>query len=198
MRRPLLGLAVLSVISLLAPANRSYAQLTSGSVDPFSLYYGYYLPQQAALAAQATPLDTINAAIAGRIPVVADRAALYDPNSPFAEEDFDILHPYSSRRGRERVPRPHVFPTNTTYARVGRLGQATIYFNRTSRYYSTLKSGQHANQNLAVTRRSRGGGGGMGMPGLPAHVDRGFGPAAAEREPVAIAGSRRGSTLSVV
>ena len=41
--------------------------------DPFSLYYGYYLPQQAALAAQATPLDTINAATAARIPVVIDR-----------------------------------------------------------------------------------------------------------------------------
>jgi hypothetical protein len=168
MRRPLLGLAILSVIALLAPANRSYAQLTSGSVDPFSLYYGYYLPQQAALAAQATPLDTINAATAARIPVVTDRSALYDPNSPFAEDEYDILHPYSSRRGRERVARPHVFPTNTTFARTGRLGPAAVYYNRTARYYSTLRPGQNPNRNLAVTRRGGSfGGGGMGMPSMP-------------------------------
>lgn len=164
MRRPLLGLAVLLGGSLLIPTNRAQAQ-GFGSADPFSLYYGFYLPHQAAIAAQPTPLDTINAATAARAPVVtSDRAGLYDPISPYGEEDYEPLRAGSTRRRNERKARTSSFPTNTTAAMTNRgLGASSYYFNRTPSYYPTLRRGSGPNHNLA----SRGGRGGGGMPAMP-------------------------------
>src|SRR4051794_16134414 len=119
MRHPLFSLAVALGFALLIPAHGAYAQLAGGlGNDPFSLYYGYYLPHQAAIAAQPTPLDTINQATAARqYSAATDRAGLYDPISPYAEEDIDPLSPYGSRRGRERglqVQQPFANPSTSS------------------------------------------------------------------------------------
>ena len=81
MSRSLFGLAVAVLgISLLASTNRAQAQAGNLGADPFSLYFGYYLPHQAAIAAQPTPMDTINAAQATRqAAAAADRTGLYEP-----------------------------------------------------------------------------------------------------------------------
>ncbi len=161
MRRTIAGLAIVLGFSLLTPAGQSYGQ-TLGA-DPFSLYYGYYLPHQAAIAAQATPLDTINAATAARLPMAgADRPGLYDPVTPLGEEDYDPLRPYSSRRGTERMAKPHVFPSNTTSAR-GLRGRVNLYYGRAERYHPTVRPGYGPNKNLAVTRSGRS----AGMPSMP-------------------------------
>lgn len=166
MRRPLLGVAILIGFSLLGPASRAHAQLSSG--DPFSLYFGYYLPQQAAIAQRATPLDTINAATETRQSEIAsDPAGLYNPASPYAENELDPLRPFTSRRGGERKVQPPTFPTNTSDARYLRLGAARVYYNRSARYHPTLRAGSSPNKNLAVIRSRRGGGMGMGMPSMP-------------------------------
>jgi len=164
MRLTIAGFAVVLGLFLAGPAKPSYGQTTG--LDPFTLYYGFYLPHQAAIAAQSTPLDTINAATAARIPsaVGADRPGLYDPITPLGEEDFDPLRPYSSRRGTERGARPHTFPSSTTAAR-GLRGPVNMYYSRTARYYSTMRPGSGPNRNLAV---SRSGHRGMGsMPSMP-------------------------------
>ena len=57
MPRPFLALAAALAIVGLAPSNRSFAQNSGLGADPFSLYYGYYLPHAAAIAAQPSPLD---------------------------------------------------------------------------------------------------------------------------------------------
>jgi hypothetical protein len=161
-RRPLLALAVTLAISLLVPTSWAHAQILSGAggVDPFSFYYGYYLPHQAAVAAQPTPLDTINQITAQRqYAAVTDRAGLYDPISPYGDEQVDPLSPYSPKRGGERLGRPQTFANATSNAQ-GR-GPA-LYYNRTSRYHPNARSGQGPNRNLATTRSGRGGGGGMG------------------------------------
>lgn len=157
-----LGLAlVLGAFLLLAPARRAPAQALLPT-DPFQAYFGYYLPHQAALAAQATPLDTINAAQAAQqFTAASDRTGLYDPINPFGEEDFDPLRPYS-RSGRERLIRPHTFPTSTANARA-RGSAPGVYYNRSARYYPTLRQGVGPNRNLAVQRGGRGG----GMPSMP-------------------------------
>ena len=68
MRRALLALAVAVAMIGWAPGGTAFAQVGGGNLgsDPFSLYYGYYLPHQAAIAAQPTPMDTINQNIAQR------------------------------------------------------------------------------------------------------------------------------------
>src|SRR3954469_19763023 len=116
MSRRQLGLAVVLGIGLFSSAQQAHAQF-GGNADPFSLYFGFYLPHQAAIAAQATPIDTINAAQAARqFTAARDRTGLYDAVSPFADEEADPLRPYASGSRRERMLRPHTFPTSTTNA----------------------------------------------------------------------------------
>ncbi|WP_406699000.1 hypothetical protein V5E97_08950 [Singulisphaera sp. Ch08] len=161
MGRPYLGLALGLGLFLLLPASPAHAQLPT---DPFQAYFGFYLPHQAAIAQQSTPLDTINAVQAARqFTAAADRSGLYDPTNPFAEDDSDPLRPYA-RSGRERLIRPHIYPTTTTNAR--QRGNAPgIYYNRAARYYPTLRPNAGPNQNLAVQRIGRGGG--ISMPSAP-------------------------------
>jgi hypothetical protein len=155
-----LGLALALGAFLLLPASRAHAQLPT---DPFQAYFGFYLPHQAAVAAQSTPLDTINAAQAARqFTAAADRTGLYDPINPYGEEDVDPLRPYS-RSGRERLIRPHTFPTSTVNARQ-RGSAPPVYYGRSTRYYPTLRAGVGPNRNLAVSRSNRGG---MSMPSMP-------------------------------
>lgn len=170
LRRPLLALAVVTVVCLISPTRRADAQVlgtvgATGGVDPFSFYYGYYLPHQAAIAAQPTPLDTINQVTAARqFAAMSDRTGLYDPISPYGEEELDPTRPFSSQRGRERIARPQAFAVSTGNARG--TGPA-LYYNRTARYFPHMRVGYGPNKNIGVTRRSGGGmGGGMGMPSM--------------------------------
>ncbi len=162
MRHPRFGLAVALGVFLLIPAGRAHAQLAGGlGNDPFSLYYGFYLPHQAAIAAQPTPLDTINAVTAARqFTAVTDRAALYDPISPYSDEELDPLAPFSARRGRGRTA------TIPNFANNARGTGPALYYNRLARYYPNLRStGRGPNRNLAHVRSGRFGGGGGGISG---------------------------------
>jgi len=179
MSRSLLGLAVAVLgISLLASTNRAQAQVGNLGADPFSLYFGYYLPHQAAIAAQPTPMDTINAAQASRqAAAAADRTGLYEPTSPYFEEDEDPMRPYT-RRGRERMARPHTFATSTLNHRAR--GSAPMgHFNRTgtggSQYYQTLRPGQNPNRQVAATRAPNRVVGGYGMPSMTPQAQAGMG-----------------------
>jgi len=157
----ILGLAAGLTIVTLAPTGRAYGQIGAGvGADPFSFYYGYYLPHQAAIAATPTPMDTINQNIAQRQrDAMTDRSTLYDPASPFGEED-DPLAPYSPggrKRGGTRVGTPGF--VRTPHAGTG----PAMYYNRTARYFPDLKVGRGPNRNLAAARGGRGG----GMPAMP-------------------------------
>jgi hypothetical protein len=162
MGRPPYVLGLVLGICILMPATRAQAQFGGiNTADPFSLYFGYYLPHQAAIAAQATPIDTINAAQAARqFTAARDRTGLYDPISNLGEEDIDPTRPYS-RSSQERLQRPHTFATSTTNARM-RGAAPQLYYNRTARYYPTMRVGVGPNSNLSV---SRAGGRFAGGPG---------------------------------
>jgi hypothetical protein len=168
MRRPILGLAAAAALVLVAPTGRAHAQIGGVTADPFSFYYGYYLPHQAAMAARPTPLDSINEVAAQRqMTAQTDRAALYDPISPYAEDENDPFRA-NSRRGGGGLSggyKPHMF----TYGKANSNSRGEgpgLYYNRTARYFPTLREGRGPNQNLAAEHPhrgfSRGGGGGMG------------------------------------
>jgi len=161
-RRLLLGLTVALAVCVLGVATQVRAQFLgggAGGVDPFSLYFGYYLPHQAYIAAQPTPLDTINQITAQRqFAAVTDRAGLYDPISPYGEEDLDPLRPYNPNRKGERLAKPQSYGSNA------RGTGPALYYNRTARYYPHIRASAGPNKNLAVTKR--GGGGGFGGGGF--------------------------------
>jgi hypothetical protein len=162
-RRRILALAAALAVALVLPTSRAQAQiLGTGGADPFSLYFGYYIPHQAAIAAQPNALDTINQITAARgYAAVTDRAGLYDPISPYGDEDLDPLRPVGSRRGGEKLAHPQLNPGATSNARG--TGPA-MFYNRTARYYPQIRTGRGSNRNLAVTRTR---GAGMAMPSLP-------------------------------
>jgi hypothetical protein len=157
--------AVALGFSLLASVSRAPAQTTGFvGVDPFQLYYGYYLPHQAAIAAQPRPTDTLNALTRERQQnAVTDRAGLYNPISPYAlDDDLDPTRPYGASRKGERRGRIRSFATTANAA--GR-GPAT-HFQRFERF-PQQRVGQGPNRNLAVHRQARGIGGGFGgMPSM--------------------------------
>jgi hypothetical protein len=170
MRRPILGLAAAAAIVLLAPADRAQGQGVLS--DPFSFYYGYYLPHQASMAARPTPLDTINNVTAQRqYAAQTDRSALYDPISPYAEDEADPFRAYGGggrRGGAGGPPRVQSFTYGKDNSNTRGEGPA-MFYNRTARYFPTLRVGRGPNQNLAADRPHQGfsrGGMGMGMPGM--------------------------------
>src|SRR5262249_44205931 len=120
------------------------------------------LPHQAYIAAQPTPLDTINQITAQRqFNAVTDRAGLYDPVSPFGEDELDPLRPYSGSSKNERRAKPQEFASTTNARGTG----PALYYNRTARYFPRVRAGYGPNRNIAVTRGRMGGMGGMGTMG---------------------------------
>ena len=175
MRRALWVLAAAAAILGWAEGSRAQGPSSSAG-DPFFLNYGWYLPQQNALANQPHIQDTIQQNVASnQAYALTNRSSLYDPNGGYGR-----FNPYASEgelgagtgtgggrvgggAGRMRSSVP------TSNAR----GQGPpVYYNRTSQYYPSMRVGQGPNKNLAVAGRGvRRGGGGMpavpGMPGMP-------------------------------
>jgi hypothetical protein len=173
MPRPFLAFTAALAVLTFAPFNSAHAQNNGLGVDPFSLYYGYYLPHAAAMAAQPSPLDTINQATLRRQQTAqTDRTTLYDPISPYGDADSDTFSPYSANRrplaggrvsGRQPMFDQLGNPANTNARGHG----PTMYFNRTAGYHPTQKVGRGPNRNIANIRSARGGGGMPSMPSMP-------------------------------
>jgi hypothetical protein len=139
--------------------------------DPFSFYYGVYLPRQASLAAQPTVSDTINYRAAERQRyAVTDRSALLDPfaGSPFGLDSFGAGGgfgggPTQEDRSKQDRRSRIISPTGVTSTHLD--GRGPIgYFNSTGAYFPTRREAQGPNSNVAVIGQSRGrrGGGGGG------------------------------------
>jgi hypothetical protein len=139
--------------------------------DPFSFYYGVYLPNQQLQSLRATPNDTINnAAQVRQYYAQTDRKGLYNPISPYAEGNYDPLRPYSQQNS-ERRARPYRFSQDPSNA--DGMGPS-LYYNRAAQYFPSLRPGVGQNANVyrgrgaGVPRGGRGGagGGGMNMGGM--------------------------------
>src|SRR5690606_29500925 len=105
---------------------------TGNTNDPFFQYYGFYLPRQAALAAQPRPQDSINALAAARqYSALTERASLYDPIQPFGTYDPNLLF-----GGRGGVQFGGMATHGTNINGSGPSG----YYNRTHTYFPGLRS----------------------------------------------------------
>ena len=144
---------------------------SSAAGDPFFLYYGWYLPQQNALANQPHIQDTIQQNVASnQAYALTNRSSLYDPNggygrfNPYAlEGDMGAGAGTGARGGGTRGVRSSVPSSNV------RGHGPPMYYNRAAQYYPSLRVGQGPNKNLAVAGRGvrRGGGGTPAIPGMP-------------------------------
>jgi hypothetical protein len=140
-------------------------QFSPGFSDPFFLYYGFYLPRQASIAAQPTTVGALNDIAAARQNyAVSDRAGLYNPQpSPFdpsAPGGPDMLAPFQ-RQGAQRLPR---IPQHFANPRVANQ-QRLPHFNELASRYPTARSGTFINKNTVVRSRFAGGMGGFGGSG---------------------------------
>ncbi|HEY2157961.1 MAG TPA: hypothetical protein VGH33_20200 [Isosphaeraceae bacterium] len=166
MRRALWVLAAGAAI--LGWADGSRGQFPSSSAgDPFFLYYGWYLPQQAALANQPRIQDTIQANVAqNQAYATTNRSNLYDPNggygrfNPHAPEPELGAGAGASGRGTIGLRMRSTVPTSNAN------GQGpSLYFNRTAQHYPSARVGQGPNRNLAVA--GRGVRRSANMPSMP-------------------------------
>ena len=131
-------MAVIVTIGLGSFASSAKAQ-DGGFSDPFFLYYGFFLPRQAALAAQLQPEDSIRAYSAQRqYSAQSDRSGLYDPLGAVGSEDLDPLAPFGQRSGTSRLVR--TTPSGVPSSNLGGRG-IPGYHNRVNNYYPTLRTG---------------------------------------------------------
>jgi len=137
MRASLIGLAAVLGLGMFASPSRAQ---TTGFSDPFFLYYGFFLPRQAALAAQPQPEDNIrNLAVQRQFAIQNDRSGLYDPIGRLGVDELDPLRPFGQRSGSS--PRARTAPTGMPVSHVNGRGPAGYYNNHGS-YYPTIRSGQ--------------------------------------------------------
>jgi len=150
--------------------------LNAGGIlnDPFAFYYAFYLPNQQLQSMRSTPMDSINSAMVTRQYFAqTDRRNLYNPISPYSDQNYDPLRPYSRQQGAERSARPY------RYSRSPSNGDGTgpsLYYGRAAQYFPGLREGRGRNANVyakGAASRPRGGamgglggGGGGGMGGM--------------------------------
>jgi hypothetical protein len=171
MRRLILAGLVGLGFAVVVPGAHAQVGFSPGFSDPFFLYYGFYLPRQAALAAQPTVTTQLNDVTAARqnLQMQDRQSALYGPmQSPFDPSNPE--GPYGSFQGpgRQKIPRPPAHfaaPKNVN-------NRSIPHFNELASKYPTARIGSSPNRNMANTRRASGGMGmmGMGMPGAPPGV----------------------------
>lgn len=138
MRRVWMGLIV-AVGLALCPAS-SQAQVTQSGGDPFSLYYGFYLPRQQALLNQPGPTAQLNTmAIERKYQAQVDRSELYDPSvEPFYLDMGGDPARFGSRTGQERKVRTAPMGVVSTV----RAGHGDPrFFNRIGSYYPSFRTG---------------------------------------------------------
>ncbi|ADV64180.1 hypothetical protein Isop_3623 [Isosphaera pallida ATCC 43644] len=171
-------LAVLTVLTLAwgsAPAQAQFGGFGGPQTDPFSAFYGFFLPRQQALANQPSinrQLNEIAIQRQRRIPTI-NRDEFGDPFDSFGLEalDRELLmeaDPYASRERRTPVLDPTGPASLNTNGR-GPLG----YFDNSTRYFPNRV--QYSNPDISGGE-GFGGGRGRGVRGgsFPG-VGRGFG-----------------------
>jgi hypothetical protein len=133
--------------------------------DPFTFYYAFYLPNQQQQAMRATPMDTLNQAVAERQFYARNNMRnVTNPVSPYADQG-DPLAPYSRQQGGERLGRPYVFSQNPSNSDGG---GPSLYYGRAGAFFPNLREGRSRNANVYVRKAFRGGnraGGAAGMGG---------------------------------
>ena len=154
MRRALWVLTAIIAVSSWAKVGLSQAVNNPGGFsDPFFLYYGWYLPQQNALANQPRVEDTINYNIGqNQAYAQTNRAGLYDPNGGYGRFDpnpgGDPFDPGMRAGGGPRSAMGRMRGSIPTSNANG--SGPPMYYNRLSQHYPSIRPGRGPNHNVGV------------------------------------------------
>jgi len=159
MRRALFSLLVLGGFAALAPS--SHAQFTNNLNDPFYQYYAWFLPRQAAMAAQPRVNDSINAIAAARSDVAQAERQLYNPVVPYGDSG-DPNQSFRREGARGRTPSGVGLPSTN----VGGRGDSR-YFSRDPYHPGARLTTQGRAPSVPRGRGGMGGMGGMGGVSTP-------------------------------
>lgn len=172
MRLRRIGLGIMALGLLSAASSTARAQ-DGGFSDPFFLYYGYFLPRQAALATQAHPEDLYRAQAAQRNYAAAvDRSGLMDPGAGIGYDELDPNRPFGLRSGSTNMVRTTPTGLPSSVARTGHSAPRQHFANHGS-YYPTIRSGVTAARRPPVVAPTSGARG-RGMQN-PMRLPRGVG-----------------------
>lgn len=168
--RRILALAVICLLGGLVTPTR--AQVATGFSDPFFLYYGFYLPQQAYLASIPRQEDTLRQmAVQRQVSAITQRAGLLDPAGGLV--GYDPMAAFADRASP--VPRP-LTRSGASNMNVNGLGPGG-YYTRVSSYFPGHRDGLGSTNipgpqvgprvsPLGVVQSSFRGRGGRGMGGM--------------------------------
>lgn len=150
MRKTLILVAVVAAAS----ATASSARAQSGFNDPFALYYGWYLPSQASLAARPTVENNLRFYSAQRqANVLADREDPFRDNRIIGIDELDPNRPLAGV-GRPRRMIPHSGISNSNLRGSGVAG----YHNSVTNYYPGLANRAGSSTSAAPMNVGRTGG----------------------------------------
>lgn len=154
-------LAAAAVMAVFGLSSEAQAQATIpglgvGTVgaDPFSGYYSWFLPRQAAMASQPTVNRQLNMHMSDRV-----NDQLSPPSSNFGSMDFGNFGIGGAKAAdlntdAPRNPRPRLSSTGPVVENAMGRG-LTKYHGRAASYYPTMRTGTHANAGLPPSRRGR-------------------------------------------
>lgn len=166
MRRSLVALAVFFGLGLVGSPSTAQAQFNSFA-DPFTFYYGYFIPSQAYQASIPKAEDTVRMYSAQRqASALTERAGLYDPVGSMGGDDLLRSFGDPSARGGSPARMTRTNPMGVVNTHVNGSGP-TGYYNRVNTYHPNLRLGRGANRSIApIGGPRRGGMGGFGMPSM--------------------------------
>ncbi len=163
-----IGVALCVLGSAVGARAQTSAGVAGVLADPFTFYYGVYLPRQAALASQPRVGDTIAAYSAARqYSALTQRAGLSDPYSMPEPSAYDPMNPFGTRAPQVL---PRTMATGGVNMNVDGHGPAQ-YYDRAAAYHPGSRGSQFsnsfvyqpkANPSRGASRGLRGGGGGGG------------------------------------
>lgn len=149
-----LGVAGLVIFSQGASAQIAMPGASIGNMaaDPFSGYYSWFLPRQAAMAAAPTINNQLNQYTAERVASQNSSAANMPNVLDYASLGIGAATGSAVDDNRPRNPRPRISSTGPIVENAGGRGLGQ-YHGRANSYFPTLRGGTYTNTGLP---RSRG------------------------------------------
>lgn len=156
-----IGLVVAGILSIAGPEATAQNQnfgigfgMGSVGADPFSGYYSWFLPRQAAMAATPTVNNQLNQFTAERIDNMNEAARSSNSILSYANLGLGNGPGQGFDDDRPRNPRPRLSATGPMITNTSGRGVAG-YHDRAGSYFPTMRQSTYRNPGLPVSRGRR-------------------------------------------
>jgi hypothetical protein len=157
MRRVLaIGLVLAGAWAFSTPASAQVGGMGFGignvAADPFSGYYSWFLPRQAAMASTSTVNNQLSQFQAERVDSINEAARSSNSILNYATLGIGAAQGQSIDDDRPRNPRPRLSATGPMVTSGGGRG-VTGYYDRAGSYFPTMRGSTYRNPGLPARRR---------------------------------------------